>query len=74
MTKRARPPIAAPLSSARKRAAFNDMADAIGTYLKTVGWSALVVGNPRVQQQPGEREFNYEFVVRFTGGKKKDAV
>lgn len=63
--------IAAPLSSARKRAAFNDMADAIGKYLKSIGWSALVVGRPRIQQQPLAREFNYEFVVDFTGGKRK---
>lgn len=63
--------IPAPLSSARKRAAFNDMADAIGKYLKTIGWSALVVGRPRVQQQPLARNFNFEFVVEFTGGKKK---
>jgi len=63
--------ISAPLSTARKRAAFNDMADAIGRYLKTVGWSALLVASPRIQQQLGARAFNYEFVVQFTGAQKK---
>lgn len=65
--------ISAPLSSARKRAAFNDLAGAIGQYLKTVGWTALVVGRPRIQQQPLAREFNFEFVVDITGRKKKVA-
>lgn len=50
---------------------FDRLAVAIGAYLETIGWRAIVVGNPRVQQQPTEREFNYEFVVRFTGGKVK---
>jgi hypothetical protein len=50
---------------------FGRLAFALGDYLESIGWSAVLVGSPRVQQQPGEREFNYEFVVRFTGGKKK---
>jgi hypothetical protein len=55
----------------KQKAAFNRLADAFSGYLKTIGWSALVVGSPRIQKPPGEREFNYEFVLRFTGGKIK---
>lgn len=51
--------------------AFEHLAEAIGVYLDAVGWRVLVVGSPRVQHQPGEAEFNYEFVVRFTGGRKQ---
>jgi len=50
--------------------AFEHLAEAVGVYLESVGWSAVVVGNPRVQHQPDARKFNYEFVVSFTGGKK----
>jgi hypothetical protein len=53
-------------------AAFTRLSSALGEYLEAQGWSALVVGRPRIQQQPGAREFNYEFVMDFTGGKKKD--
>lgn len=53
-------------------AAFTRLTSALSEYLEAIGWSALVVGRPRVQQQPHAREFNYEFVVDFTGGKKKD--
>jgi hypothetical protein len=52
------------------REAFKHLADAVGVYLAAVGWRALLVGNPRVEQQPGDRQFNYEFVVRFTGSKE----
>jgi hypothetical protein len=56
------------------RETFKALADAIGAYLEAVGWKALVVGHPRIQQQPGERAMNYEFVVRFTGGRKHAAA
>ena len=45
----------------------------LNRYLATVGWYAVVVGQTRIQQPPGEGKFNYEFVVRFTGGKLKAA-
>lgn len=51
-------------------AAFSALATAVGAYLTSIGWSALVVGNPRVQQQPLARPMNFEFVVQFTGGKR----
>ena len=57
----------------KNREAFNALADAIAAYLESIGWRALVVGSPRIQHQLLEREFNYEFVVRFTGGRKKPA-
>lgn len=52
-------------------AAFTRLSTALGEYLETIGWSAVVVGRPRIQQQPLAQEFNYEFVVDFTGGKRK---
>lgn len=55
-----------------RRDPFGRLTQEINRYLETVGWRALVIGNARIQQQAGERKFNYEFVVRFTGGKKKD--
>lgn len=48
-------------------AAFTRLSTALGEYLEAIGWSALVVGRPRVQQQPLARKFNHEFVVDFTG-------
>jgi hypothetical protein len=54
-----------------RRDPFGRLAAALGDYLESVGWSAVVVGRPRVQQQPGASTFNYEFVVSFTGGQKK---
>jgi len=68
VTKKTRSLIRRPV---KKDDAFGPLAFAVGDYLKSLGWTALVVGSPRIQQQPGDREFNYEFVVRFTGGKKK---
>jgi hypothetical protein len=54
-----------------RRDPFGRLTLEIGRYLETVGWRALVIGNARVQHQAGERQYNYEFVVTFTGGKKK---
>jgi len=60
-------------SDAAADAAFNDLAEALRCYLEAKDWKALVVGRPRIQQQPGAREFDYEFVVEFTGGKRRGA-
>jgi hypothetical protein len=57
-----------------RRDPFGRLTQEINRYLNTVGWSAVVIGRARVQQQPGAREFTYEFVVDFTGGKTKPAV
>ena len=54
-----------------RRDPFGRLTLEIGRYLDTVGWSAFVIGRARVQQQPGARMLNYEFVVDFTGRKKK---
>jgi len=48
--------------------AFNDLAEALGRYLDAIGWTAVVVGSPRIQD-PDPGDMNYEFVVRFTGGR-----
>jgi hypothetical protein len=54
---------------------FDDMAHAFAAYLEANGWRAVVVGNPRAQQQPEDAgSFNYEFVLRFTGGRKNSAA
>jgi len=51
--------------------AFNAFADAIGTYLTSIGWSAAVVASPRIQQQPeNAASLRYELVVQFTGAKR----
>lgn len=51
-----------------KEKVWESLVEAVAIYLSSVGWQALVIGNPRIQHQPGEdRNFNYEFVVRFTG-------
>ena len=49
--------------------AFEHLTEALGVYLDAVGWKAVVVGTPRIQR-PGDAAFNYEFVVKFTGGRK----
>lgn len=53
-----------------QRAAFNDVAEALGRYLEALGWNVFVVGEPRIQREHGSRAFNFEFVVRFTAGHK----
>jgi hypothetical protein len=53
-----------------RRDPFGRLTLEIGRYLNTIGWQAVVIGGARIQQQAGERQYNYEFVVKFTGGKK----
>lgn len=56
-----------------KRSSQEDMMlGSVAKYLEKKGWRVLVIGASRIQQQPGDAAFNYEFVFRFTG-KKKDA-
>lgn len=53
-----------------KEKAWESFGEAFAIYLSTIGWQALVVSSPRIQHRPGEdKNFNYEFVVRFTGKK-----
>lgn len=54
-----------------KEKAFDQLAEAVAVFLGSIGWSALVVGNPTITQQPGE-VCNYEFSVRFTGKKLEE--
>jgi hypothetical protein len=52
-----------------------ELTDAIAVYLSTVGWKALVIGDVQIRQQPDEASHaNYEFVVRFTGGKSQSGA
>lgn len=39
-------------------------------YLDEIGWTALVGSVDRIQQTPGEPEFKFELVIKFTGGRK----
>jgi len=41
--------------------------EAMAEYLREKGWNPLVGGLVVIQQQPGERKFNFELVIRFTG-------
>lgn len=51
-----------------RRDPFGRLSLAVGDYLKTVGWTALIVGSPSIRGD-GERLANFEFVVKCTGGK-----
>lgn len=57
-----------------RREPFGRLGLALQAYLKTRGWSVIVVGNPRIEKPGGSLEFNYEFVLPFTGGEKKKTV
>jgi len=46
--------------------------NAIGPYLESIGWRALVAGVDRVQQEAGSLKYNYELVIKFTGSKIPD--
>jgi hypothetical protein len=46
---------------------FVEMTDAIAAFLTPQGFSILVMGNPRVQQDLTDRKGNFEFVIKFTG-------
>lgn len=50
------------------------MLDAIADFLKSKGAKVIVIGSPRVQKPPDGREFNYEFVVTYTGSPPKPAT
>lgn len=54
-------------SPGAQRRAFSDLSVAIGEYLETLDWHALVVGPARIQQQPFARALQFELVVQFTG-------
>jgi hypothetical protein len=49
------------------------MLRSVAAYLETIGWRALVIGTMRIQQEDRTRH-NFEFVVRFTGGRIAEPV
>ena len=53
------------------RLAFVDLTNAMAQYLATQGWTALVAGPARVQQQQDARPNHFELVITFTGGQTK---
>jgi hypothetical protein len=44
----------------------------VAAFLQSKGWRVVVIGSPRIQKQPTDAEFNYEFVLRFTGAPPKE--
>lgn len=46
-----------------------DLIDHAAKYLKEKGWSMIVGGPVRVQQDFACREYHFELVIPFTGGK-----
>lgn len=50
-------------------ALFRAATDAINTMLRDAGWNMVVAGPWRIEQQAGARPMNFEFVLRFTGGR-----
>jgi DNA-dependent RNA polymerase auxiliary subunit epsilon len=43
----------------------------VAEYLEKNGWKAIVIGGTCIKQEITDRKYNYDFVVRFTGGKVK---
>jgi hypothetical protein len=41
----------------------------VAQYLEARGWKPFIMGECAIQQQPDAYRHNYEFVVRFTGGR-----
>lgn len=52
-----------------KKNVIDPMLSAVAEFLERRGWKVLVIGSPRIQQQPGDLQLNYEFVLKFTGKK-----
>lgn len=55
-------------AKALRRDPFGRLGLAVQAYLRTRGWSVVIVGPVRVQQQPHAGKFKYEFVLEFGGG------
>ena len=53
---------------------FQIMIEAISNYLKTKHWITFVMGDVKIQKQPDDLKYNYEFVTRFTGKKLKEEI
>ena len=53
---------------------FQIMIEAISDYLKIKHWITFVMGDVKIQKQPDDLKYNYEFVTRFTGKKLKEAL
>ena len=76
MTKK-QPPLSKRAQARRRRMRrdpFGRLGLALQAYLETKGWSVVMVGNSRVQQQPYAGKFKYEFVVEFVGSPQQTAA
>lgn len=58
----------------KKKRTTTDPLEQIAKYIESKGWSVIVIGPAKIQQQIGAPEFNFEFVVNFTGAKKETAA
>lgn len=58
--------------SPEREISADDLLTSTATYLEQNGWKVLVIGSPSIHHDPADLEFNYQFVLKFTG-KKTDA-
>ena len=53
---------------AKKKASdFDKLANQIYKYMRKRGWNMLVISEPSVTQDVGERDFNFNLTFKFTG-------
>lgn len=58
----------------KRRDAEDILLEQVAKYLDRKDWKVVVIGGISVQKPIASSKFNYEFVVRFTGGKKTSAI
>lgn len=56
-----------------RRDPFGRLALAVGDYLESIGWRAIVVGSPGIRRH-GREHSKFEFVIAFTGGRVRAAA
>ena len=44
---------------------------AIGEFIESKGWKVMVIGSMRIEQRNPRTKYNFEFVVGFTGKKRR---
>lgn len=50
---------------------FHELAGAVGKYLESIGWTALVVGNPAILGDDTGGVGRFQLLVTFTGGRRR---
>ncbi len=56
---------------AMRRDPFGRLAIAVGDYLESIGWSAVVVGTPTIIGEDAGGVGRFQFLVTFTGGRTR---